>query len=88
MDIGAKISLIYPEVVKQLKILYQKKENPIKLRIADRIRPVYRGGIIYLKTQKTIIKIKGRLFNIKFNITKLSKEGIILGILWLKVAKP
>ena len=49
--------------------------------MADRIRPIYGGGIIYFKTQKVIIEIKGRLFNIKFNITKLSKEGIILGIL-------
>jgi len=68
-------------VVKQLRIPYQKKENPIKLRIADRIRPIYGGGITHLKTRKAIVKIKGRLFNIKFNITKLSKEGIILGIL-------
>ena len=49
--------------------------------MADRIRPIYRGGIIYLKTQKVIVKIKGWFFNIKFNITKLSKEGIIFGIL-------
>ena len=55
--------------------------------MADGIKPIYRGGIVYLKTQKIIIKIKGRLFNIKFNITKLSKEGIILGILWLKAAE-
>ena len=67
-------------MVKQLGILYQKKENPIKLRMADGIRPIYGGGITHLKTQKAIMKIKGRLFNIKFNITKLSKEGIILGI--------
>ena len=68
-------------MVKQLGILYKEKKNPIKLRMADGIRPIYRGGIIYLKTQKVIVKIKGLLFNIKFNITKLTKEGIILGIL-------
>ena len=59
MDIGAKISLIYLEVVKQLRILYQKKENPIKLRIVDGIRPIYGGGITYLKTQKATVKIEG-----------------------------
>ena len=49
--------------------------------MADRTNPIYRGGIVHLKTEKDIVEIKGRLFNIKFNIIKLIKEGIILGIL-------
>ena len=49
--------------------------------MVDRINLVYKDRIVYLETQKAIVKIKERLFNIKFNITKLSKEGIILGIL-------
>ena len=55
--------------------------------MANRTNPVYGDRKAYLKTKKIIVKIKGQLFNIKFNITKLSKEGIILGIPWLKAAK-
>ena len=55
--------------------------------MADRTSLVYGDRKAYLETKKIIVKIKGRLFNIKFNITKLSKEGIILGMPWLKVAK-
>ena len=87
MDTGAKISLIYPKTVKQLRIPYQDKKEPIELRMADRTNPTYGGGIAYLETQKATVKIEGRLFNMKFNITKLSKEGIILGMPWFKAAK-
>ena len=49
--------------------------------MADRTNLVYGDGKVYLKTKKVTVKIEGRLFNMKFNITKLSKEGIILGML-------
>ena len=55
--------------------------------MVDRINPIYREGIVYLEIKKDIVEIKGRLFNMKFNITKLFKEGIILEILQLKAAK-
>ena len=55
--------------------------------MADRTNLVYRDKKAHLETKKVTVKIKGRLFNIKFNITKLFKKGIILGIPWLKVAK-
>ena len=56
--------------------------------MADGTKPAYRDRKVYLKTQKATVKIKGRLFSMKFNIIRLSKEGIILGILWLKGAEP
>ena len=56
--------------------------------MADGTKLVYRDRIAYLETKKAIVKIAGRLFDIKFNITKLSKEGIILGMPQLKAAKP
>ena len=49
--------------------------------MADRIELEYRGGRAYLKIKKVIVKIKGRLFSIRFNIIKLSNKGIILKIL-------
>ena len=55
--------------------------------MADGTSLVYGDRKAYLETKKVTVKVKGRLFNIKFNITKLSKEGIILGIPWLKAAK-
>ena len=48
--------------------------------MVDRTNLTYRDGWTYLKTQKVTVKIEGRFFNIKFNITKLSKEGIVLEI--------
>ena len=55
--------------------------------MADGINPIYGEGMVHLKTKKNIVEIKGRFFNIKFNITKLTKKGIILRILQLKAAK-
>ena len=55
--------------------------------MADRTNPTYGEGMVYLETQKIIVKIEGRFFNMKFNIIRLSKEGIILGMPWFKVAK-
>ena len=55
--------------------------------MADRTNPAYGDRKAYLKTKKATVKIKGQLFNMRFNITKLSKEGIILGMPWLKAAE-
>ena len=49
--------------------------------MADGTNLIYGDGKVYLETKKVIVKIKGRFFNIKFNIIKLSKEGIILRML-------
>ena len=55
--------------------------------MVDRTNPKYGGGMAHLETKKEIVRIEGRFFNMKFNITKLSKESIILGMPWLKAAK-
>ena len=55
--------------------------------MADGAKLIYGDRIVYLETEKVVIGIKGHLFNIRFNITKLLKEGIILGMPWLKAAK-
>ena len=81
VNIRVKLNLIYLGEVERLKIPYQKRKEPIILRTFDRTNLTYRGGKAHLETQKQTIRIKDRFFNIKFTITKLSKEGIILGIL-------
>ena len=81
IDIGVKINLIHLGEVERLKIPYQERKEPIILRTFDRSNPTYGGGKAHLETQKQTIRIKDRLFNIKFIITKLSKAGIILEIL-------
>ena len=81
VDIGVKLNLIHLGEVERLKIPYQKRKEPIILRTFDKTNLTYGRGKAYLKTQKQIIRIEDRFFNIKFTITKLSKEGIILGIL-------
>ena len=80
IDIGIKLNLIYLREVERLKIPYQKRKEPIILRTFDGTNLTYGGGKAYLETQKQTIRIKDRLFNMKFTITKLSKEGIILGM--------
>ena len=80
IDTRVKLNLIYPGEVERLKILYQKRKEPIILRTFNRTNLIYGGGKVHLETQKQTVRIKDRLFNIKFIITKLSKEGIILGI--------
>ena len=80
IDIGVKLNLIHLREVERLKIPYRKKEEPIILRTFNRTNPAYKEGKAHLETQKQIVRIKDRLFNIKFTITKLSKEGIILRI--------
>ena len=80
MDIGVKINLIHPGKVEQLGITYQERKEPIILRTFDETNPSYGGGKAHLETIKQTVRIKDRLFNIKFTIIKLSKEGIILGI--------
>ena len=87
INTGVKINLIYLGKVKQLRITYQKRKEPIILRTFDGTNPAYRGGKAHLEIIKQTVRIEDRLFNIKFTITKLSKEGIILGIPWLKVAE-
>ena len=80
VDTGAKISLIYLRIVRRLRILYQEKEKPIEIRIADGTSLIYGDRIVYLEIEKAVVGIEGYLFNIRFNITKLLKEGIILGM--------
>ena len=87
IDIRVKLNIIHLGEVERLKIPYQKRKEPIILRTFDRTNLTYGGGKTYLETQKQIIRIEDRFFNIKFIITKLSKEGIILGMLWLKRVK-
>ena len=81
MDTRVKINLIHPGRVEQLGITYQERKEPITLRTFDGTNPVYGGGKAHLETTKQTVRIKDRLFNMKFTIIKLSKEGIILGIL-------
>ena len=80
VDIGVKLNLIHLGEVERLKIPYQERKEPIILQIFDGTNPAYGGGKAHLETQKQTVRIEDRLFNIKFIITKLSKEGIILGM--------
>ena len=52
VDIRVKLNLIHLGEVERLKIPYQKRKEPIILRIFDGTNPTYERGKAYLETQK------------------------------------
>ena len=71
-------------VVKRIRLLYRDKENLYLLVtiLGDLI--LYRDGIIQMETGLVKVQIKGKKIIISFNILLLSKNKVVLGILFLK----
>ena len=66
---------------------YHEKVIPLEIRVADRVITSYSGGQILIEIPLLLVVIKGRKFDVSFNITLLGLIDVILGWLWLLIIK-
>ena len=81
VDSGAIRNHIILKVIKQLGILYKKKEKPYLLVIILGELVLYKDSIINLKTGLIQVDIKRRSIIINFNILPLGQDKVILEII-------
>ena len=88
IDSGATGVYISPEFVNRIQQPTFLKKESYCLLLIDRTPTIHNKGWVHHETQKLGLGIEGHLKYLKFDMTKLASEDMILGLLWLRRANP
>ena len=88
IDSEATRVYISPEFVDRIQQPTFLKKELYCLLLVDRTPTIHNKGWVHHKTRKLGLEIEGHLEYLKFDMTKLASEDMILGLLWLRRANP
>jgi len=88
IDSGAQGSYISPNLVNRLRLPWNKKDKPYRLRNVEGKYVAYEQGSVDRETAPLTVRIAGTTQSLVLDITEISNKDIILGIPWLRASNP
>lgn len=88
IDSGAQGNFISPNLVNELRLPWNMKDEPYGLTTVEGHPVKYGQGVVDTEVAQLPIDIQGTKHHVSLDITAISQHDVILGIPWLRASNP